>query len=87
MNYQNPLTVVRIRNIWGGIYGVTYRVGKSKRHFEELFRRIGERWFSGVANPVGTRSSPLREASRQFAAALDAAETAEKEKQEKACTK
>jgi len=67
------MNVHSVKNLWRGTYLVTYsRQGWRRRH-RACFRRIDGVWFSGVENPTGIYSDPLRQAHPAIAAALNAA--------------
>jgi hypothetical protein len=66
------MSVHSVKNLWRGTYLVTYsRQGRHRRH-QACFRRIDGDWFSGVENPTGVYSDPLRQAHPAIAAALNA---------------
>lgn len=64
---------VRARQLWRGIFEVTFRFKRNGRHYRNLFRKVNGVWSSGTEFPVGTHGDLLRAAPPQFKAGLDLA--------------
>lgn len=74
---ESPVKVYKIRHIWRGMFTAEWTdLINYPRTFTDLFRKVDGAWTTGENHPTGCRSSSLRPALPEIAAALSAHEIA-----------